>query len=126
MAKVTRLKPVTNPLVLMDLSIDEKVFFQSSLCLQESIPDITQVEILEPVPQVPTPDFIKDCNPSVQILSDDERILSVSDMLTKLNDLTLKTLDATQFDEFEPPPCLFPDVTIDKKQRSFPTVSLDS
>ena len=126
MAKVTRLKPVQNPLVLMDLTIDEKIILQFSLSLQESEPDITQVEILEPVPQVNTPDFIQDCNPSVQVLSDDGRILSVSDMLTKLHDLTLKTLDPTQFDEFEPPPCLFPEVPINKKQRFFPTVSLNS
>ena len=31
----------------------------------------------------------------------------------------------TQFDEFEPPPCLFPNVPLNKKQRFFPTVSLD-
>ena len=99
---------------------------QFSLCLQQSISNITQVEILEPVHQVSAPDFIRDCNPSVQILSDNEQILSVSDMMNRLNDLTMHTLDSTQIDELEPPPCLFPDVPIGKKKRFFPTDSLDS
>ena len=38
----------------------------------------------------------------------------------------MHTLDPTQIDELEPPPCLFPDVPIGKKKRFFPTDSMDS
>ena len=73
-ARISRLKPILNPLHMLNLTISEKILRDFDNTLKLMTPEIDALEII-PKPTRQCPDeIIRDFNPSIQILPDAESL----------------------------------------------------